>query len=424
MPVSDVCPLSIGTSYKLAASAKRNNAEIAPGQQASMSGCVLHRLAARNKENEDAFAPLGGSTVAGTGSVKDPEFTSQSSCESEIQQLGWEVPSRPECTDVATQIAQVAKQVRPWNSSGLEFVEKLQDACQNHGTVDLMRSLNDGSFVVAKRMPNWWMTTDDDEFQKQHSECVERPWLDVGVSKYLVSRNCPYVCKTHGVFRDAQFTYVISSFAEHGDLFTWCDTGHRPGPEREHALRPIVCQLLHAVQMLHNHGIAHRDLSLENILLTGGQDFLQIKIIDFGMATCSRQCCNEPCGKKSYKAPETLVVDKPYDTFLTDSFALGVVLFAMGAQDYPWLSTAKGVCQRFDFTVKHGLQAYLAAKTVRKGKGERLNHVFSKEFVKLLEGLLCMDPDGRLTLGEQCWSTDLCRLRRSVWDMPWLHMHA
>jgi len=178
--------------------------------------------------------------------------------------------------------------------------------------------------------------------------------------------------------------------------------------------------MLHAVQMLHNLGVAHRDLSLENILLTGGQDFPQIKIIDFSMATCSQQCCNEPCGKKIYKAPETLVVDKPYDTFLTDSFALGVALFAMGAQDYPWSSTAKGGCRMFDYTVKHGFQAYLATKKSRKGNGGRLQHVFTKEFAELLEGLLSMDPDGRLTLGEQCWSTGISRLRTSAWDMPWL----
>jgi len=256
-------------------------------------------------------------------------------------------------------MAHVATQVRPWNSSGLEFVERLQDARQNHGTVNLMRSLNEGSFVAAKQMPNWWMAID-------HSNSEERPWLDIGVIRYLESQGFPYICKCHGVFRDAHFTYVISSFAEHGDMFKWCSQGPLPGPEREDALRPVVCQLLHAVQLLHNLGIAHRDLSLENILLTGGQDFPQIKIIDFSMATCSRQCCNEPCGKVSYKAPETLVVNKHYDTFLTDSFALGVALFSLGAQDYPWLSTAKGVCRMFDYIMKHGFRAYLAAKKESK----------------------------------------------------------
>jgi len=423
MQVPEVCSLCVSASCECSAEARHVDARISPVLLVSMSGGNPHKLTKEYEESEDGSTVCGSPKIAGTRYMNDPGFHSQSSCESEVQQVGWEVPTLPACTEVATQMAQVAKQVRPWSSSGLEFVASLQDARKNHGTVDLMQSLNNGSFVVAKRMPNWWMAMDD-ESQKQHSNSAERPWLDIGVIKYLESRNYPFLCKTHGVFRGAHFTYVISSFAEHGDLFKWCIQGPLPGPEREHALRPVVCQLLHAVQMLHNLGIAHRDLSLENVLLTGGQDFLQIKIIDFSMATCSRQCCNEPFGKKTYKAPETLVVDKPYDTFLADSFALGVALFAMGAQDYPWFSTAKGGCKMFDYTVKHGLKAYLVAKKVRKGNGERLNHVFSKEFVELLEGLLCMDPDGRLTLGEQCWSAGLSRLRTSVWDMRWLHVHA
>jgi len=308
--------------------------------------------------------------------------------------------------------------------SSLEFVGRLQDAPRNHGTVDLLQSLIDGSFVVAKRMPNWWMATDDDDFKKRHFNSVERPWLDIGIIKYLESRNFPYVCRAHGVYRDSHFTYVISSFAVHGDLFKWCDQGPPPGPEREGALCPVVCQLLNAVQLLHNLGIAHGDLSMENILVTGGQDCPQIQIIDFSVATCSRQRCNELCGKKPYMAPETLVVDKPYDTFLADAFALGFVLFALGAQEYLWSSTSKGDCKMFEYIVKNGFQAHLAKRKARKAHGERFHRVFSEEFAKLLEGLLYMEPDGRLTLGEHCWSTGISKVRASVWDMPWLQAHA
>jgi len=34
----------------------------------------------------------------------------------------------------------------------------------------------------------------------------------------------------------------------------------------------------------------------------------------------------------------------------------------------------------------------------------------------LLEGLLALDPDERLTLGERAWNDG----RRSVWDEPWM----
>ena len=34
------------------------------------------------------------------------------------------------------------------------------------------------------------------------------------------------------------------------------------------------------------------------------------------------------------------------DAFLADDFALGVVVFAMAVQDYPWTSTKKGASSK------------------------------------------------------------------------------
>ena len=63
-------------------------------------------------------------------------------------------------------------------------------------------------------------------------------------------------------------------------------------------------------------------------------------------ATCnetngSRMCKREVRGKQSYQAPEMHGSDT-YDAFLADDFALGVVVFAMAVQDYPWTATKKG----------------------------------------------------------------------------------
>ena len=102
---------------------------------------------------------------------------------------------------------------------------------------------------------------------------------------------------------------------------------------------PIVGQIFTAVCWLHDLGVAHRDLSLENILLTDNGGSMQVKLIDFGMSTTQRVCKRELRGKQSYQAPE--MHGPEYDAFLADEFALGVVLFAMAVQDYPWTSTKK-----------------------------------------------------------------------------------
>lgn len=320
--------------------------------------------------------------------------------------------------EVMSKVGQTPQLVQPWSLCELKPVRTLQDAPRNHGCVDLMQSLKDGSFVAVKRMPNWWMAVSDDEFQKQHANSMERPWLHIGIVEYLQSQDFPYVCKSHGVFRDAEFTYVVSDFAEEGSLFKWCYHGPHPGYERETVLRPIVRQVLTAVQMLHSLGIAHRDLSLENIVSTIQGDSVQIKLIDFSMATWSRKCCNESCGKKSYQAPETLAACNPYNPFLADLFSLGVVLFTLGAKDYPWHSTRKDGCKFFKYVLEHGFRRYLGARKALNGK--RLKDIFSKDFARLVEGLVHQHPEQRLTLGEQCWLPGMSRSRSSVWDMPWL----
>jgi calcium-dependent protein kinase len=64
-------------------------------------------------------------------------------------------------------------------------------------------------------------------------------------------------------------------------------------------------QMLMAVNYLHNVGIVHRDLKLENFLFTekGGR---VLKLIDFGFSTRMSAPVRGSCGSVSYVAPETL----------------------------------------------------------------------------------------------------------------------
>jgi serine/threonine protein kinase len=75
-------------------------------------------------------------------------------------------------------------------------------------------------------------------------------------------------------------------------------------PQARHVLR----QLLEGVKYLHDHGIVHRDLKLENILVMDVKT-LSIKISDFGLANVIDEYCflNTVCGTPSYGKPKEMI---------------------------------------------------------------------------------------------------------------------
>jgi len=305
---------------------------------------------------------------------------------------------------------QLAVGVRPWPEGSFGMVRHLQDALGNHGTVDMMRSrLHGGRFVAVKRMPSTWVSFGPHEFQQRQPSCPERPWFDLGVLRQLNIRDYPYTCDLLGIFCDGASTYVVSSLARHGDLLGWCLQQRLPARERELLAKPVVMQILIAVRWLHELGIAHRDLSPENLLLTDVNGEMRLRIVDFGMATTSRICQGEVRGKAAYQAPE-MHQEWKYDAYLADAFQLGVVIFAMIAGEQPWASTLPGVCPHFGLFAAEG-------RLRRQSSGERLSKELSPALPELLAGLLRVDPRERLTLGESCFYQER---RASVWETEWL----
>jgi serine/threonine protein kinase len=311
--------------------------------------------------------------------------------------------------------------VEPWVPGKYEKVKTLEEAARNKGSVDLMKEIETGGKVAVKRMPNSWVMSGPREFAKQQPNSSEQPWLDIAILKYLNGQGLDFVCDFHGTYSDPRYTYVVSSLATEGDLFGWAGYSALPGKGREALMRPIIIQVFSAVRCLHNLGIYHQDISLENILLTDeGDGFSRVKLIDFGMATFSRHSpCTKPRGKQTYQSPEmhnSTTADAEYDTILADSFALGVTIFAMAAHDYPWKSTRKGDCLLFDYIRANGFRQFLQRRAAKEIVGRHLVDLFSETLVDVLDGLLHIDPEKRFTLGE----TDFCGSRKSAWDTEWI----
>lgn len=325
-------------------------------------------------------------------------------------------PPLPEGGDVAPRqlhSAFTASEVERWKEGQFTKVKKVADATRNGGTVWLMKDKAEQMYAV-KQMPNSWIRTSHEEFLKVHPRESELPWQDIGCTRFLNSVNFAYACNLRGVFRSDEHTYVVSQFASEGDLFSAAEAGEPPGPKREAGFMPIVLEFFSALKHLHDMGIVHRDISLENVLRTKtSEGKFTIKIIDYGMASTGRLFSNCPRGKASYEAPD-MQGDGEYDAFLSDGFAAGVVVYAMFVKDYPWLSTKPGRCKCFDYVRQEGFRAYCSRRCVR-GSNKRIADCISELLLQMLDGMLTIDPSKRLTLGENDWNG-----RRSVWDEPWL----
>jgi len=59
---------------------------------------------------------------------------------------------------------------------------------------------------------------------------------------------------------------------------------------------------------LHGFGIVHRDLKLENVMMSDSTDKSQPKLVDFGLAKIigPSETATEPFGTLGYVAPEVL----------------------------------------------------------------------------------------------------------------------
>jgi serine/threonine protein kinase len=109
-----------------------------------------------------------------------------------------------------------------------------------------------------------------------------------------------------------------------GHLLKRTEGGHLP----ELVARKLILQITRALAHCHDHGICHRDIKLQNILLDNHSEEAQIKIIDFGNAVRFRGCLplKKVVGTTYTAAPE--VFRQNYDE-RCDVWSLGVVAYIL-----------------------------------------------------------------------------------------------
>ena len=145
------------------------------------------------------------------------------------------------------------------------------------------------------------------------------------------------VSQVYTTIQEHGCTNLVMEIIGGGELFDTVKLWKRD--TRERLTFHYFNQLMTGLKFLHSAGFAHRDLKLENLLLT--TDGL-LKIADFGVTKSlefnpMKTCCGSP----DYIAPELITSQRGYDGRLADIWSCGVILYAMLAGEFPFENASK-----------------------------------------------------------------------------------
>jgi len=157
-----------------------------------------------------------------------------------------------------------------------------------------------------------------------NKKLVEKPEnLDTETS-LLRKVSHPHIVHLIDICDTKNTLFIVMELMEGGELYE--EIVKRKSFSEKDASR-IMEQLFSALNYLHKNNIVHRDLKLENLLLTRKND-LEIKLADFGLSKVyNGQAMFTACGTPYYVAPEILTGDG-YNSKI-DTWAAGVLLYVL-----------------------------------------------------------------------------------------------
>ncbi len=147
--------------------------------------------------------------------------------------------------------------------------------------------------------------------------------------------NHPHVIRIHDQGFTDEHAYIAMEYFERGDMRALLG----PGMTRECALK-VVRQIAQALSAIHSHGIIHRDVKPENVMLRLDGS---VALADFGIAKSMQQSDNldmtqtrhgDVVGTPYYLSPEQ--AGGRVVTASSDLYSLGVVFFEMLAGQRPF----------------------------------------------------------------------------------------
>ena len=108
----------------------------------------------------------------------------------------------------------------------------------------------------------------------------------------------PNIIKLFNAFHFSKTLFLLNEFIEGGNLYQFLGLNKIL---KEDQIKSIMKQIIAATNYLHDRGIVHRDIKLENILISS-KNPIEIKLIDFGISCAVGE--SKTSGTLLYMAPE------------------------------------------------------------------------------------------------------------------------
>lgn len=181
----------------------------------------------------------------------------------------------------------------------------------SYGKVYLARKRLTGDLFAVKVLKKRTMVQRNQVLNVKHERRV-----------LMTTASSPYVATLHYSFQSQDFLYLVLEFVEGGDVSSLL---RKVGCLNEEWALRYFCEIVVAVDSVHEHNILHRDLKPENLLI---DKFGHLKLSDFGLSMQIGEPGkfeNRVRGTPDYLAPETLK-----NQFLdrkADWWSVGCILF-------------------------------------------------------------------------------------------------
>ncbi|KAJ5975490.1 hypothetical protein N7481_009197 [Penicillium waksmanii] len=245
------------------------------------------------------------------------------------------------------------------------------------GKVKLAKNMETGEQVAVKIVPR--LSTEEHRNSRDTERADRSKEIRTAREAAIVSLvNHPYICGMRDVVRTTYHWYMLFEYVNGGQMLDYI-ISH--GKLKEKQARKFARQIASALDYCHRNSIVHRDLKIENILISKTGD---IKIIDFGLSNLfsPKSLLKTFCGSLYFAAPELLQA-RQYTGPEVDVWSFGIVLYVLVCGKVPFDDQSM---PQLHAKIKKGVVEYPPGLTAE------CRHIISR--------MLVTDPKQRASLNE------------------------